>query len=897
MKQFNLLLKTFVVCCFLQLSVGVQAQMPGEGTDIQKQEFSTAGFFEIENSGREVYNLNIGWRFYKGDAKGAHQTEFDDSTWEVVNVPHGLELLPEEASGGINYQGAAWYRKHFSLGKEYAGKKLFVNFEAIMGKSKVWVNGKLVKTHFGGFLPCIIDVTDHISLEEENVIAVWADNSDDASYPPGKAQKMMDFSYFGGIYRDVWLVSTGKVHITNPNYVDKVAGGGIFVHYEDLSEKAVTVIVETDLVNESKKKSSVRLESLIKDKQDNVVGRVQTSVSIPAGKSRRVKQKIKVSEPDLWHPDTPYLYDLYSQVEGASSEMVDGYRTRIGIRKVEFRGKDGLYINNKPFKDKLIGGNRHQDFAYVGNAIPNSMHWRDVLKLRDAGFRIIRSAHYPQDPAFMDACDELGMFVIVATPGWQFFNKEKIFQERVFSDIRHMVRRDRNHASVILWEPILNETHYPKEFAEKVHAITHEEYPYQGAYTAADLSPHHPETVEIFDVVFAHPRDEYEMKQSIFTREWGDNVDDWASHNSTSRAPLAWGESPQIVQALHYAKPTFPFTSLDRLYKTPRQHVGGTMWHSFDHQRGYHPDPFWGGIMDAFRQPKYSWYMFRSQRDPQLTIPNVDNGPMVFIANELTPFSDENVVVFTNCDQVRLTVFGKEIGVKQAKNRKPGIPHPAVVFADAYHFMQIKKLHRGRKFDEAKIVAEGIIDGKVVASTTRMPARRKTKIVLKADYAGTPLVADGSDFITVVAYVEDDRGNVKRLCEEKIRFEVTGEGELIGDETIGANPRRVEWGIAPALIRSTTTSGTIKITAYPEFEGINALTKGELVIESTPSAYSLLYTDLSAKSSSSVSKEALQDNKEVQELKNKLDKALKELNQLKLKEIERQQTEFEGIQQ
>jgi beta-galactosidase len=895
MKQSCLLFKSFILCGLMLISGLAQAQIVGETIAPKMREFSTSGFFEIENSGRKIYNFNAGWRFYKGENKDAHLKNFDDTTWEVVNVPHGLELLPEEASGGINYQGAAWYRKYFNLGNEYTGKKLFVNFEAIMGKSKVWVNGNLVKSHFGGFLPCIVDVTEYVELGQENVIAVWADNSDDASYPPGKPQKTMDFSYFGGIYRDVWFVSTGKVHITNPNYVDKVAGGGIFVRYEDLSDKRVTVFVETDLVNESNKKQTLQLVSAIKDKQDKIVGTAKTSVVIAAGKSRTVKQKISVSKPSLWHPDTPYLYDLYSQVEGASSKMMDGYRTRIGIRKVEFRGKDGLYINNKAFEDKLIGGNRHQDFAYVGNAIPNSMHWRDVQKLREAGFRIIRSAHYPQDPAFMDACDELGMFVIVATPGWQFFNKADIFKERVYSDIRNMIRRDRNYASVIMWEPILNETHYPREFAQKVHDITHEEYPYQGAYTAADLSPHHPETVEIFDVVFAHPRDEYEMNQSIFTREWGDNVDDWASHNSTSRVPLCWGEAPQIIQALHYAKPDFPFTSLDRLYKTPRQHVGGTMWHSFDHQRGYHPDPFWGGIMDAFRQPKYSWYMFRSQRDPAIEIPNVDNGPMVFIANELTPFSDEDVVVFTNCDQVRLTVFGKEVGVKQAKNNEAGIPHPAVVFEDAYHFMQIKKLHRSYKFDEAKIVAEGIIDGKVVATTTRMPARRKTKIVLKADYAGSPLVADGSDFITVMAYVEDDRGNVKRLCEDEIRFEVSGEGELIGDETIGANPRRVEWGMAPALIRSTTTPGSIKITANPAFEGINALAGGELIIESVSSNQSLIYNELPSSGKVLQVKKKESDTQELKDLKNKLDNAMKEMNQLKLKEIERQQTDFEGI--
>ena len=897
MKQTRWFLRWITLCMLSIVSVHVSAQWPGESIDIRAREYSHAGFYKTGSERRVVYNFNVGWRFFKGDVENAWQADFEDSSWELVNVPHGLELLPEEASGGINYQGVAWYRKHFQLTEEQADKKLFVHFEAIMGKSKVWVNGKLVKSHFGGFLPSIVDVTDYVEFGKDNVIAVMADNSDDPDYPPGKPQRTMDFAYFGGIYRDVWLVEANPVHITNPNFADVVAGGGVFVHYENLSEKQVTVVVETHVLNESGQKQTVKVESIIHDEADKAVGKTQSSLTMKAGEIRTVKQKITVDNPQLWHPDHPNLYQLDSRVLGRSSGEVDAVRTRIGIRKIEFRGRDGLYINNKPFEDKLIGGNRHQDFAYVGNAISNNMHWRDVQKLREAGFRVIRSAHYPQDPAFMDACDELGMLVIVATPGWQFYNKKPIFSERVYSDIRNMIRRDRNHPCVMLWEPILNETHYPREFAQTVHNIVHEEFPYQGAYTAADLSPSHPETTEIFDVVFAHPRDEYEMEQSVFTREWGDNVDDWSSHNSTSRMPLSWGEVPQLIQANHYAKPDYPFSCIDRLYKTPRQHVGGTMWHSFDHQRGYHPDPFWGGIMDAFRQPKYAWYMFRSQRDPQLEVPNVANGPMVYIANELSPFSSKDITVYTNCEEVRLRVFGKEVGTQKAGNDESGIQHPIVVFGDAFDFMEEKKLHRARKFDQATVVAEGIVDGKVVTTSNRMPARRKTRIVLKADHAGAPLQADGSDLLTVVAFVEDDRGNVKRLCEDEIYFEVSGEGSLVGDATIGANPRRVEWGTAPALIRSTTTPGKITIVAKPVFAGINGLEKGELVIESIPVKMPFIYREYPVTGFQQAIQvgERSSGSKEIKELKQKLEQTQRELNQLKLKEIERQQEEFEGV--
>lgn len=135
--------------------------------------FSTAGFYELPNTGREVYSMNLAWRFYKGDVEGTpFSTEFNDSDWQVVSVPHGLEYLPVEASGCANYQGIAWYRKRFIPNERLKGKQLFVHFEAIMGKSEVYVNGKLLKEYYGGYLPIIVDVTNVLKWGEENVIAV-----------------------------------------------------------------------------------------------------------------------------------------------------------------------------------------------------------------------------------------------------------------------------------------------------------------------------------------------------------------------------------------------------------------------------------------------------------------------------------------------------------------------------------------------------------------------------------------------------------------------------------------------------------------------------------------------------------------------------------------------------
>lgn len=830
-RIFHLWLVTFLGA-FLAFSTAKAGSGP---------EFSTAGFYTLPETGREVYSMNPGWRFHKGAAQGAERPEFDDGGWSSVSLPHGLELLPTEASGCVNYQGEAWYRKRFVPDAAWQGRQLFLHFEAIMGKSKVWVNGQLVKEHFGGFLPVVADVTPWLKWGEENVIAVWTDNSDDSSYPPGKPQADLDFTYCGGIYRDCWLVVHGRVFITDPNYEDEAAGGGLFVSFGEVSEASAQVRMDVHVRNLSEQAFGGRVICELHDREGRAVAAVERRLSVQRGKARQVSGTVTVEQPHLWSPDSPYLYDLHVYVKDKAGNTVDGYRRRIGIRSIEFRGQDGFWLNGKPYPEPLIGANRHQDFAVIGNALSNSLHWRDAKKLRDAGLRVIRNAHYPQDPAFMDACDELGLFVIVNTPGWQFWSDEPVFAQRVYNDIRNMVRRDRNHPSVWLWEPILNETWYPADFAGRVAEILKEEYPYPYCYAGCDVTAR---GHEHFPVHFTHPlnggggafnTDELDPDITYFTREWGDNVDDWSSHNSPSRANRAWGEVPMLVQAQGYARFDHPgFTCYDVLYRTTRQHVGGCLWHSFDHQRGYHPDPFYGGIMDAFRQPKLSYYMFMSQR-PARVNPDLqaDSGPMVYIAHSMTPFSPKDVTVYSNCDEVRLT-FCKD--GKTQVYRKPqvaeGMPSPVIVFKDVFDVMQDKALARAGRHDESYLLAEGLMDGKVVATHQVFPARRPAKLLLWADDEGVPLHADGSDMVVVVAAIADEQGNIKRLNNCEIRFEVEGPASLVADAETFTNPRSVSWGTAPVLVRSALTPGEIKVRASVVWQGRHTPLPAELVIRS-----------------------------------------------------------------
>ncbi|MGJ1013967.1 glycoside hydrolase family 2 protein [Bacteroides salyersiae] len=808
------------------------------GNTVYRPQVSVAGFIPLSGSGRDIYNFNPGWRYYKGDMERAETVELDDSDWEVVATPHSVELMPAEASGCRNYQGPVWYRKWFVIPAATRGKQVFIHFEAVMGKQKVYLNGHLVKEHLGGYLPFNIDLTANgIQAGDSCLIAVMADNSDDKSYPPGKRQYTLDFSYHGGIYRDVWMIAKSDVSITDAVDAGKVAGGGVFIHYGRISEKKADILIDTEVRNNGKRQRKVEVESSLVDATGTLIKRVVAMVHLDAGQSKTVNQKIEVRQPHLWSPDSPYLYRVESRVKEGKNTL-DGGITRAGIRKAEFKGKEGFWLNGKPF-GQLIGANRHQDFAYVGNALPNSGQWRDAKKLRDAGCRIIRVAHYPQDPSFMDACDELGMFVIVATPGWQYWNKEPEFARLVHENTRQMIRRDRNHACVLMWEPILNETRYPLDFALEALRITKEEYPYPGRPVAA-ADVHSAGVEENYDVVYGWPGDDEKTdspEQCIFTREYGENVDDWYAHNNNNRASRSWGERPLLVQALSLAK------SYDEMYRTTGKFIGGAQWHPFDHQRGYHPDPYWGGIFDAFRQPKYAYHMYRSQTAPDLNHPLAECGPVVYIAHEMSQFSDADVVVFSNCDSVRLSVYdGTKNWTLPVIHAKGHMPNAPVVFKNVWNFWEARDYsYVQKKWQKVNILAEGIINGKVVCAQKKMPSRRSTKLRLRIDSQGVPLVADGSDFVVVIAEVTDDNGNVRRLAKENIVFTIEGEGEIIGDRSINANPRTVEFGTAPVLVRSTSKAGKIRIKAHVQFEGTHAPTPAEIEFESVdpelPSCY------------------------------------------------------------
>ena len=285
--------------------------------------------------------------------------------------------------------------------------------------------------------------------------------------------------------------------------------------------------------------------------------------------------------------------------------------------------------------------------------------------------------------------------------------------------------------------------------------------------------------------------------------------------------------------------------------------------------------------------------MFQAQRSAEKQDRLFATGPMVYIAHEMTPFSPADVTVYSNCDEVRLTYNkgGKTWTYTKPASQK-GMPSPIITFKGVYDFMIDKALSRDRKQDEVFLLAEGLINGKVVATHEVRPARRAEKILLWVDNENTDLKADGSDFVTVVAAIADKNGNIKRLNNYYVKFHVEGEGRILGGANVLANPAPVKWGTAPILVQSTLKPGKIKITASVLFEGSQMPASAVLELESKPAAHPLVYSadeaalipmsgdssfgDAAAKSAVELEQERIQ----------------KEQNAQKLKEVEQQQTDF-----
>ena len=577
--------------------------------------------------------FDVQWRFVRAEVPQAQTPEFDDRAWETVTLPHTAhtEALVTGRSAR-QWQGICWYRKTFDLPPEARDQEIILRFDGAMNAAEVWVNGQSAGKFMGGYLPYVMDISKLARPGEKNVIAVRLDNRDNPITGP-KPLADLDFNLYGGLYRDAHLVIKNKLHITDPTLADKIASGGVFVTFPVVTKTQAVISVKTHVQNQDAIPRTFVVKTILLNAKGKKVSSVESAaVELAAGAEREITREISVANPELWSPQSPYLYQVHSELV-AKGEVTDAEQTRIGIRRIRIT-RDGFWINDE--KMFLRGCNRHQEYPYLGNALSDAVQYRDALKIKEAGFDYVRLSHYPQSPAFLDACDELGLVVMDSLMGWQYFGKDPAFAGLKYRECRQLVRRDRNHPCVVLWEVSLNESDMPASFTEQANAIAHEEYPDDQCYTCGWKKGY-----DVFIQARQHGGCREINDRPCLISEYGDweyyaqnaglEQEKWKDlqpADRSSRQLRGDGEVRLLQQALNFQE-----AHNDDL-KTSA--FGDGVWVMFDYNRGYAPDLESPGVMDIFRLPKFSYWFFRSQRDAGELIAGCSLGPVIYIANYWT---------------------------------------------------------------------------------------------------------------------------------------------------------------------------------------------------------------------------------------------------------------------
>jgi beta-galactosidase len=404
---------------------------------------------------RQIFSADQNWKFLLGDPSGAEDAGFSDAAWSIVNLPHDWSIAsvpnpknPGGAGEGFYPGGIGWYRKSFTAPAGWRGKRISVEFDGVYEHATVYLNGHRLGMHAYGYTSFRFDLTSTLRLGATNLLAVRVDNS---------AQPNSRWYSGSGIYRHVRVVVTEPVH---------VAHWGVFVKTPQVSSNSAMVVVETQLVNDlpdsgdssdSAGPTHLTLETKLVDRTGRTVGVARSGVDLAAHQRSALSQTIHIVNPAVWSPDSPTLYRAISIVRtrGSAGEAVaDRVETPFGIRSLVWSAERGLLLNGKPIK--LHGGSVHHDNGPLGAAAFDRAEVRRVELMKAAGMNAVRTAHNPPSPAFLDACDRLGLLVL--DEPFDVWEAHKVrydyasdFDQNWKKDITSMIRRDRNHPSIIIW--------------------------------------------------------------------------------------------------------------------------------------------------------------------------------------------------------------------------------------------------------------------------------------------------------------------------------------------------------------------------------------------------------------------------------------------------------------
>lgn len=767
-----------------------------------------------EQQTRTRESFNADWQFSLGDDSLASHTDYNDSGWRTLNLPHDWSIEgefskdnPSTTAEGSLPTGIGWYRKTFTMPESSRGKKVFVDFDGVFKNSEVWINGQLLGQRANGYISFRYELTPYLKFgEEKNVIAVRVDNS---------AQPNSRWYTGSGIYRNVWLVTTNAIH---------VAHWGTYVTTPEVNKQQATVQLATLLSGTQPNDGNIQISTQILDADNKVVGEQKSNLS----KSEAIiHQNFKLSNPQLWSVDQPYLYRAVTQVLDGST-LVDQYETPFGVRYFNFDAKEGFFLNGEHLR--IFGVCLHSNWGALG-AVVNTSAIRHQLKImKEMGCNAIRISHNPPAPEVLDLCDEMGFIVMdeafdVWTKGKKEFDTHVDWDKWHTQDLEDQILRDRNHPSVMVWS-VGNEIPeqfdslgitITKELVDLVHnldptrpvtsALTENEpeknFIYQsGALDLLGFNYKHaayPELPTRFPgakMIATETASAFETR-GVYVMP-SDSVRHWPTAYGV---PLVGANDDCTASAYDNTVAYWGAThesSWNAVKKSPFM-AGLFVWSGFDYLG--EPDPYpWParssylGIVDLATFPKDIYYMYQSEWTDKTVL-------HVFPHWNWKPGQTIDVWAYYNhADEVELFLNGKSLGIK----KKEG---------DALHVMWRVK------YEPGVLKAVSRKDGKTVLEKEIKTAGEPAKIELVPDR--TTIQADGTDLSFVTVRILDKDGNLVPNADNLVKFKISGPGFIAGVdngyqaslEPFKADYRKAFKGMCMAIVQSKGEVGAIQLEA------------------------------------------------------------------------------------
>ncbi len=758
-------------------------------------------------SPRERLLMDPGWRFHLGDldttgtlsddphmqtylsvktgmAGGPAGPDFDDSAWRIVDLPHDFVVEgafdpTHNLDHGYLPHDVGWYRKSFDLPAEDLGKRIYLEFDGVFRNSTVWVNGCMLGTQPSGYISFRYDVTDALNYGAINTIAVRVD-----------ARNFEGWWYEGGgIYRHVWLLKVDPLHVTP---------WGVFAECRPLRDALDTwdVIIHTELTNATDTAARCGIESLIVDEQGNAIARARSSKALPASTTTEVTQTVSVVNPRLWSVDAPHLHRVITVVKSGKT-VTDRVETTFGFRSIRFDANEGFFLNGQPLKIK--GTCNHQDHAGVGVALPDRLHAYRIERLKEMGSNAYRCAHNPPAPELLDACDRLGMLVMDEV-------RHMDSSPQGLFELESMIRRDRNHPSVILWSLGNEELIQASDIGGRIVTTMKR--------LARKLDPTRPVTVAMNGAWGGPVTQAVDVQGCNYNLSLYDSFREQnphkpalaAEHASTvcTRGIYANDVDRGYVSAYDLNHPEWAHRA-EEAWKSvaERPWMAGTfVWTGFDY-RG-EPTPYrWPcisshfGILDTCGFAKDNFYYYQAWWSDRTVLHLLPHWNRPAPEGEMV-----NVWCHSNCDLVELIVNGVSYGVT---------PMPR----NSHLEWQVP-------YAPGVIAAKGYTAGRQVAYVERRTTGEPARIVLHPDREA--IRADGQDVAVVNVSVRDSNGLVVPTANRLIRFNVSGPGAILGvgngdpscHEPDKATQRSTFNGWCQAIVQARRAPGEIVITAQAE---------------------------------------------------------------------------------